>query len=287
MAQEREWFYVLHGEIQGPLSSDDFWHLFASRSLPLDTRVWTEGVASWVPAGEVAWLRERLPCANGGIDAGLQETGEAAGVVRCQNVNHQESQSPPQTLPLNRGTPWLKAGLLGCGGIIAVLLAGILVVGIILVTQRPGGSTGDGSPRGEGQNQAVMRAAIERVLAAHHELSARLGNAITPETKKAEAFAGYGTALMAFDLTECPPEFREAFTRYSAAWEAFALQLAKEPQSFEEGVLQGFFNALGGEADGGTARMQRARDARFEHIQSTWVEVQAIAARYGAKLSAQ
>ncbi len=60
-AQDREWFYILRGEIQGPLSSDDFRHLFASRALPLDTRVWTDGVASWVPAGDVAWLREHLP----------------------------------------------------------------------------------------------------------------------------------------------------------------------------------------------------------------------------------
>lgn len=202
-------------------------------------------------------------------------------------MNHQEPEVPQQTVSPPRRIQWLKVGLLGCGGIIAVLLAGILVVGIILVAQRPGGSTGDNSTSGEDRKQAVMRAAIERILAADHELSARLGNAITPETKPAEAIAAYAAGMKAFDMVECPPEFREAFIRHAGAWEAFALQLAKEPQSFGEGVLQGFFNALDGEADGGTARMQRARDARFEHIQSTWGEVQAIAARYGATLSAQ
>lgn len=192
------------------------------------------------------------------------------------------SPSQPSKAPL-LGSVWFKLSLLGCGGIIAVLLAGLLVIGIILVTQRPVSSGSEKQVSREPSNEVAIRTAIERVFAGDHVVSTHLKGLVTAETKPAEAIAAYATGLRAIDTAECPPEFREAYSRHASAWEAFALQLANEPQSFGEGVLQGLFNAMGGEMDGGVNRMQRDRDARFQKLEETWGEVLAIAARYGAK----
>ncbi len=45
-----EWYYILEGEEQGPISEDDLKHIFDSGALPLTTPVWREGMDDWVAA---------------------------------------------------------------------------------------------------------------------------------------------------------------------------------------------------------------------------------------------
>jgi hypothetical protein len=101
---------------------------------------------------------------------------------------------------------------------------------------------------------------------------------------KADVAIGlYSDQMKDIDVKKCPPEFREAFIRHANAWYFMSSQMAKEPQSFVDAFLDGFFNALSGELDGGEGRRQRLRNARMEEIKTTWAEVEAIAAKYGAK----
>lgn len=137
------------------------------------------------------------------------------------------------------------------------------------------------------REQARMRSAMESVLAKDTELSKRIKSHISSGSKPADAIATYASALKSLDMSQCPTEFREAYLRHANAWRDFALQVGKEPQGFADGVLQGFLNSLSGEFDGGAGRLQKARDNRMEAVSSTWGEVEAIAVRHGARLSAQ
>lgn len=137
------------------------------------------------------------------------------------------------------------------------------------------------------REQARMRSAMEAVMAKDRELSARQRTRVSEGAKPADAIATYASAVKNLDMSQCPSEFREAYLRHANAWQDMAAQLAKEPDGVVEGVLQGFLNSLGGEFDGGAARMQRERDSRYQSIKSTWVEVEAIAVRHGARLNGQ
>src|SRR5271154_3198000 len=43
------WYYHQNGANQGPLQLSDLQGLVGSRTIPADTLVWTEGMATWVP----------------------------------------------------------------------------------------------------------------------------------------------------------------------------------------------------------------------------------------------
>ena len=55
---ELKWFYQHKGVQQGPISHEDLCALFASKELPLETRVWREGMAQWVDATTVTDFRD-------------------------------------------------------------------------------------------------------------------------------------------------------------------------------------------------------------------------------------
>jgi hypothetical protein len=50
------WFYKVGDNKSGPVTDDALRDLFANNGLPLDTRVWRDGVESWLPARDVQEL---------------------------------------------------------------------------------------------------------------------------------------------------------------------------------------------------------------------------------------
>ncbi len=57
-----EWYYILEGQEQGPLSEEDLKHVFECGALPLTTPVWRDGMEEWVQAKDCGVLiRAPLP----------------------------------------------------------------------------------------------------------------------------------------------------------------------------------------------------------------------------------
>jgi len=50
MMPETQWFYVLNGKREGPVSETQLGGLIAAGKLTLDTQVWNNTMPSWVPA---------------------------------------------------------------------------------------------------------------------------------------------------------------------------------------------------------------------------------------------
>lgn len=196
-----------------------------------------------------------------------------------------QTEAPAPASPATKGPlqSWPIIALIGCGFVIVGLL---LVIVLLLIFRGSGGPSivEPGGARISELERVVRVSVIEAVLVLDRKAHQEALAAISPDITPAAAISAYVTSMKALNMEECPPEFREAFRRHINAWESLALQLAREPQSFGEGVLQGLLNSLNGELDGGSGRMQQARDARVDALLATWGEVEAIAARYGARL---
>lgn len=196
-----------------------------------------------------------------------------------------QNEPSPSSSPAVKGSfqRWSLIALLGCGFVIA----GLLLVIVFLLLFRGGGGTtvvGADGVRNSGLERVARASEIEAVLAVDKEAQSEALAAISPELTPAKAIFAYVNRVKAQNMEHCPPEFREALLRHLNAWNGLAIQLTREPQSLGEGVLQGLINGLGGELDGGSGRMQKARDARIDAISDTWGEVEAIAVRYGARI---
>lgn len=125
---------------------------------------------------------------------------------------------------------------------------------------------------------------IERALTLDRKFSEEARQQTEAGTSPANAVAGMAERMRSIDLSACPPEFREAYVRHAAAWRGMAGQLKSEPDGVVEGLVIGFLRGLGGQLDGGASEMQAARNHHMRAIQSTWGDVEATAARHGAKL---
>lgn len=197
---------------------------------------------------------------------------------------HQGEPPPPASCP-TKGLlkSWPIIALIGCG----IVIAGLLLIIVLLIAFRGSGGTSivgaDGVRISELERVARV-SVIEAVLKVDKEICNQALSSVSPNLTPAEAIGAYVTSAKGLNMAECPPEFREAYRRHLNAWERMAIQLAREPQSLGEGVIQGLINSLNGEFDGGSGRMQKARDARLDAVHETWSEVEAIAVRYGAKL---
>lgn len=53
----RQWYYYLGGNSSGPIPEDQLVRFLASGNLPPDSLVWTEGMAEWLPAGQIPELQ--------------------------------------------------------------------------------------------------------------------------------------------------------------------------------------------------------------------------------------
>lgn len=138
---------------------------------------------------------------------------------------------------------------------------------------------------GSGSSTVTPDKAIEQVLNRDREIGIDGRKAVKGGQSPRVAVAAVAQAMKSIDLRACPPDFREAYARHTAAWEAMAYELREQPETFGEGFMRGLGNMLSrGEMDGGQHRLAELRDKRMEEVRTTWTEVEALAARYGAML---
>ena len=92
-----QWYYILEGKVQGPLTEEDIHHVFSCGALPLSTLVWHDGMPAWAEANTCKSLQH------------VARTGVADDVPSSSSQSDrscQVSNQPPNITPsLQEPTP--------------------------------------------------------------------------------------------------------------------------------------------------------------------------------------
>lgn len=120
--------------------------------------------------------------------------------------------------------------------------------------------------------------AIEHILDRCADYSGEINQSEMSAAQAAESLARF---MQGLDTRDCPPEFREAFQRHINAWSLGANCFAQNRtlNAFLEGFAAGFFwepSFFG--------QTEREIERAVYEINTTYGELTAIAARYGARV---
>jgi hypothetical protein len=131
------------------------------------------------------------------------------------------------------------------------------------------------------------RQAVRRVLLADRELAWKR-DAIPPgatPSQVAWAVGRYCDDLERLDTSDCPADVRVAYRHHAGAWREAEAAIRQLPEDFLDGLLKGAANSvLRGEPDGGLGRLEGGVRRSLERFRDTRIEVEKVAARYGAAL---
>jgi hypothetical protein len=153
--------------------------------------------------------------------------------------------------------------------LVSITLASLVGLGALLVTGC------------DSIQNAIYKSAIQKAI---HE-DALTGNAVS---------ADHVNAMRQVDLTDCPPEFREAYSHHIHAWqEAVQVQLAKteldkdEDAAAVEGILATVFDLDAtpwGDHVQAENQVQQLQAKANGDIESTWQEVEDVGRKYGVQM---
>lgn len=130
-------------------------------------------------------------------------------------------------------------------------------------------------------SQAAFKSAIESVLKQDEMAHANNNSTV-----------GYVRQQDAIDLSNCPPDFRIAFTKHKNAWLEKAI-VEQEIESWQDqydsfgAVVESFFRGMvfdfgmPAEARAAAERIQQHATQASKEIRDTWAEVLGIAIKYG------
>ena len=96
----------------------------------------------------------------------------------------------------------------------------------------------------------------------------------------ADAVDKYLAQARTIDLSNCPPDFSEAYLRHLGAWDLMEIQLRLQPQSALGWVWKGIVDGLDSAQNHDHSEQMRTRP---EAISSTWTDVLAAANKHHAK----
>lgn len=106
-----------------------------------------------------------------------------------------------------------------------------------------------------------------------------------PPSKVARSLASYCSAMEQIDTSDCPADFRVAYTQHIRAWRDVQAAVAQLPDGFLDGFFMGLFNGVvRRELDGGANRLEGNLNRAIERVRATWEEVEKIGAKYGAAI---
>jgi hypothetical protein len=180
-------------------------------------------------------------------------------------------------------------------------LFGLIVVWGVAAKISSGGGNGGIKPPPEIN---ISISAIEAVLKLDKQLADSMQNDIANTKPKkdedldaiAGRIQGYVSSAktqMQSSLSSCPSDFAEAYYRHVCAWDKYSSATASHPHipGVGEILVEGLLRGLGGDITGGAFKKEDEFKAwankvttAYEDIKSTWVNVEAIAIRHGAKL---
>ena len=167
------------------------------------------------------------------------------------------------------------------------LTAGLLlaIAGTAFLFVRNPELAGSGS---SSSKETQTAAAILRVLKADKAAGERHTGSIPQNataSQVANAIATYCEAATNIDTPGCPADFKVAYRHHISAWRDVQGAFQQLPEGFLDGVLMGALNLyLQGEVDGGISRMQGAIQEGMQQVESTWHDVERIAASHDVAL---
>jgi hypothetical protein len=125
--------------------------------------------------------------------------------------------------------------------------------------------------------------AIQKVLDQYHACDQEFKSAKKALVPSKTNFKQAAEKLRRIDVSNCPSDFREAHIRFVGAMDRFVLLTALYPNSFSVAVDM-TLKYLGGNRDAGYSKiMDRAQQVQ-QDLMTCHTEVDALAARYGARL---
>jgi hypothetical protein len=160
----------------------------------------------------------------------------------------------------------LKSRLGQCG-----LVAMSLTIVVLLIA----------ATRGQSDSEMTRRN-ITRVLQADQALGRQRDDSIpkdAPPSVIALCVEHYCDGLENLDMSDCPADFRVAYHEHMRAWREMDAAIKQLPDSFADGLWEGFVNGLQGESDGGAGRMREDLKNASSSIESTWSVVECQRAR--------
>lgn len=132
-------------------------------------------------------------------------------------------------------------------------------------------------------SQSSPAAAIEDVYRRQTDLVDQVEVALNQGLPMMDVLGAFIDRMHEIDVSNCPPDFREAFTRSVNAWEDYYRHFKNGPQNLLEFGASRLLSYLDGHKDAGLNEIVRRRDALMEAIAATQEEVEAIGARHGAR----
>jgi hypothetical protein len=148
-------------------------------------------------------------------------------------------------------------------------------------------SCGCGTSASDVAHSDKTKQAILRVLGQDQQL-AKKRKTLPPKSTPTQIAWGVGQycdELDRLDMSDCPADFRVAYTQHIRAWREAESAIQRLPDSFLQGVLMGAMNSiLRGETDGGQSRLEGELKHALERVRMTWEEVERVGAKYGAAL---
>jgi hypothetical protein len=126
-------------------------------------------------------------------------------------------------------------------------------------------------------------AAIQKVLDQYHVCDQEFKSAKKAQVPSQTNFKEATEKLRRIDVSECPSDFREAHVRFVGAMDRFTLFVAHYPNSFSVAVDM-TLKFLGGNRDAGYSKIMDRAQQLQQDLMTCHTEVDALAARYGARL---
>ncbi|MBI5821385.1 MAG: DUF4190 domain-containing protein [Verrucomicrobia bacterium] len=198
-----------------------------------------------------------------------------------------------------------KGKLTGAGKALAGLIMGYvsivvtLTLAVIII-----GLAGDNTPRAVASYGSApdYSSAIDEILKKDQLLGIAMQNKLSGMkiesdedlNNYARIVNEYATAARGIDLSRCPRDFAEQYWRHISAWSGKSQELFSHPHipSGGEAFFEGMLRGLNGDWTGGAFERQAEFKTFAQRVQNqesqvreTWREVEALAIRYGVKLS--
>jgi len=133
----------------------------------------------------------------------------------------------------------------------------------------------------------ITRRNVTRVLQADQAIEKQMEGSIpvdAPPSVIALCVDHYCDGLENLEMSDCPADFRVAYHEHMRAWREMDAAIKQLPDSFADGLWEGFINGLQGEMDGGAGRIRGDLKNASDNVESTWNNVEQTGAKYGAAL---
>lgn len=197
------------------------------------------------------------------------------------------SSTTPPTGPTAMPSPHTASGdkqTLIFVGLTAGLLLAIAGAAVLFIRNPELGEAGS-KPASQ---ETRIASSILRVLKADKAASDR-SKELLPQnptaSQVANAIGQYCEAASSIDASGCPAAFTVAYRHHISAHRDVQAAFQQMPEGLLDGALMGALNFyLQGEIDGGASRMQGALQEAVKQVESTWREVERIAASYDVAL---